>query len=297
MKKKLEQINYLFFLVLPFLDLITSLTSRYIPFPISIGVIIKGLYTILIAIYIIFYTKTKHKKKFIYYIAFILLYCTLFIITKKHIWSINLLLNEFISLYKFLFTGYILFVFIILSEEIKDNKFKNILFYSLICYVILLLLPHFTGTEFKSYKHNSNLGSVGWFYSANEISAIILMLLPSYFNKLKNKIHEKKYLYLLLIIPIIYSIFIIGTKTSWYGLILLTIVIFIIYIIKERKEKKLLIFIFITLCSLLILNQYAPTTTNLEYKTTKLEETTPKKKIKIKKKTHKNIFQMINLIT
>lgn len=264
MKKRMKKINYLFFIILPFIDLITSLSTRFLSLPVSLGIVIKGLYTIFLAIYIILYTKTKSKKKFIFYLIMIIAYCLLFTLTKKHIWNLNTFFSEFISLYKFLFTGYILFAFIILNEDDYNNKYSKIMFYSLMCYVILLLIPELTNTSFNSYMYKDNDGSVGWFYSANEISSIILMLFPFYFSKLKEKIDNKQYWYCLLIIPIIYSIFIIGTKTSWYGLILISLIIAITYIIKERKNKKLLIFALIVPCLLIILNQYSPTKSNLE---------------------------------
>ena len=46
MKKKMEKFNYLFFIVLPFIDIITALMTRFINIPISLGIILKGLYSI-----------------------------------------------------------------------------------------------------------------------------------------------------------------------------------------------------------------------------------------------------------
>lgn len=265
MKEKINKINNLFFIILPFIDIVTSLMTRLIDLPVSLGVIIKGLYTISIAVYILLYTKGKEKKHFIYYLIAILIYCLLFIITKPHLWDITNLMKEVVSLYKYLFTGFILFAYIVLykNKESKD-KITKVMFYTLICYTVLLIIPAITNTGFNSYTRKSNSGTVGWFYAANEISAIILMLFPFYFSKLKEKIENKKYIYLFLIVPIIYSIYIIGTKTSWYGLILMTLVIFIIYLIKERKNKKLVLFSLVVAIIPLLLNNISPTSSNVD---------------------------------
>ena len=89
MKKNIKKINYLFFLILPFIDLITGLVSRFIDLPISIGMIIKGLYILLIAIYILFYSKSNHKKKFIIYISLCVIFTLLYFITKTDLLNNN----------------------------------------------------------------------------------------------------------------------------------------------------------------------------------------------------------------
>lgn len=294
MKEKINKINNLFFIILPFLDIVTALMTRLIDLPISLGVIIKGLYTISLALYIILYSKGNEKKHFIYYLISIIIYCLIFIITKPHLWNLTNLLKEIISLYKYLFTGFILFAYIVLYKN-KDskNKIEKTMFYTLICYTILLVLPAITNTGFNSYTAKPNSGTVGWFYAANEISAIILMLFPFYFLKLKNKIEDKKYIYLLLVIPIIYSIYIIGTKTSWYGLILMSIVIFIIYLIKERKDKKLVLFTLLVAIIPILLNNASPTSSNVDSHIESIYKdsttTTTKKVDNTKKTTTKKI--------
>ena len=64
----MKKINILFFLLLPFIDLITALTTRFINLPISAGVLFKGLYILVLTIYIVFYSKSKEKKIYIYYL-------------------------------------------------------------------------------------------------------------------------------------------------------------------------------------------------------------------------------------
>ena len=117
MKEKINKINNLFFIILPFIDIVTSLMTRLIALPISLGVIIKGLYTISITLYIFLYTKGKEKKHFIYYLSAIILYCMIFIISKPHLWNFTNLMKEVISLYKYLFTGFILFAYIVLYKD------------------------------------------------------------------------------------------------------------------------------------------------------------------------------------
>jgi len=265
MKKRIEQINYIFLLILPFLDIVTALSTRFIDLPVSFGIIIKGLYTVSLALYIIFFCKSKERKHFIYYLIAIFSYCLLFILTKKHIWGFNLLLSEIIALYKYLFTGFILFSYIVIYRNKESSKMiTRVMFYTLICYTVLLVFPEVTNTSFNSYTTKPNQGSVGWFYAANEISAIMLMLFPIYFSKLKDMINNKRYWYLILIIPIIYAIYLLGTKSSWFGLILICIVALLVFSFKDRKNKKLILFLIITSFFVFLLNIYSPATENFD---------------------------------
>lgn len=305
MKKRLEKFNILFFIMLPIIDLLTALSTRFLNIPVSLGIILKGLYTLLIAVYIILYTNKQNKKSFCIYTLSLILYCLFFILTKKHIWHINTLITEITSMYKYLFTGYILYSYIIISKQNKNNNYQKIMLYSLICYTLLLLIPTITNSSFATYMYKSNEGSVGWFYSANEISIIMLMLYPFFYITLNKRIEQKQYWYLLLIIPIIISIYIIGTKTSWYGLILLTIIISIINIIKYLKTKstnKFQILFYILLPILLIvLNNYSPTATNVtssinETTTTTTAKNTDKKENKINYKECGKYYKFKNLV-
>lgn len=265
MEKIIKKISLLFFILLPFIDIVTALFTRFHPLPISLGIIVKGIYSILLAVYVIFYSKSKYRKVFLWYLIGIFIYLLLYIFTKEYLWNFHSLFPELITMYKFLFTGLLLFEFIIVSSDLGyDNSFyKNIMVYTLIAYTLLLLVPYFTKTGFTSYNDNKRIGYIGWFFAGNEISAIMLILVPFYFTNLKSRLENKKWYYLLLIIPIIYAIFLLGTKASWYGLLLLLLTSCIIFFIKEKKNKKMIVFTTLVFLVSCLLTFIAPTTNNV----------------------------------
>ena len=63
-----QKIVYVYFLILPFIDLATSLITRYANFPISIGAIIKGVTILICIFYVLFFSKSKYKIKSIIFI-------------------------------------------------------------------------------------------------------------------------------------------------------------------------------------------------------------------------------------
>lgn len=260
-----KKINLVFLLLLPFIDVITALITRYDLFPISLGVITKALYSLLLLVYILFFSKSKYKKTFIKYLVCIFIFCLIYIISKPHIWSFRLLLKEVINLYKYLFTGYLFFSFLVLNDDFKyDSKFyRNIMLYTLVIYSLFMIIPYITGTSFNTYVTKPNLGKIGWFYSGNEVSAIFVTIFPFFFLKLKEMEGKNRYYYLLLLLIIIPSILMIGTKVSWYGIVLLVGVMTLIAFIKNKKNR---FFITCMLCifgSMCLLTFFSPTNLNV----------------------------------
>ncbi len=267
MKKNIIKLNSLFFILLPFIDLITSLVARFIYLPISIGMIIKGLYIFIITLYIIFYSKSKHRKTYIKYIILVSMFILLYFISKPYIFNKDYIINEISSIFKMFYGSILFFAFLVLYNDFKykEKDINKLMFYSLITYSMLLIIPTITNTNFNTYTMKNNDGSVGWFYAANDISSIILMLYPFiylfFIKKINNK-NKKTYLYYLILLPIIYSIFIIGTKTSWLGLILITIILLVIFIITKQNKKNIYCLI-ITLMLTLGLTYISPAFANL----------------------------------
>ena len=77
-KKKL----YLFLLLLPIIDVLTSITEKLnlnIP---SLGIIIKSIFLGIMILYLIISSTSKYKKMSLYYLMAIFLYMVLFFITK-----------------------------------------------------------------------------------------------------------------------------------------------------------------------------------------------------------------------
>ena len=83
-------------------------------------------------------------------------------------------------------------------------------------------------------------GSIGWFYTANEVGAIISILMPFYLNEIINK--KNKPIIFLSIIIIFYTLTTMGTKGPLLSFGIILIYYFIKYykkIIKEKKYKAL----------------------------------------------------------
>ena len=222
-----------FFLIQPIIDILTSLLA----FPISIGIIVRSLFLIYASIYII---KNANKNTWIY-----LIISGIYLITNiiGHIILIDNLniVNHITSLVHLIYFPVILLFFYkyFKKEKLIDNK---IFIYSSLIIGLSLILSFITKTNLCSYHMCVQHGTTGWFSSANEYGIIMLFLLSISMNEI---LEHKNISYISYIISIIFLI-LLGTKTSYFGLIFLHlgyIIFFIISIIIKKKIKFNYIFL------------------------------------------------------
>ncbi|MEG0994975.1 MAG: O-antigen ligase family protein, partial [Bacilli bacterium] len=104
-----------------------------------------------------------------------------------------------------------------------------------------------------------NLGSIGYFYSANQLSAIYLLGLPFIIISFLKKTSIKKGF---VIVLSTLTMFLIGTRTATYGIFIILGSVLIIYFInsllnKEKLKGKGIIFIVLLISIFLLLYPYS----------------------------------------
>ena len=244
----MKKLVYFIFLLLPFIDLSSAIITRFTNLSISIGAILKGLLLIFLVIYTLFFTKSKYKKVSIIYIILAIIFSLAYLLTKPIFWNFGVIFNEINYLVKFLFFPISFFAFLCIFDDIGFDKksVEKLMLYTIITYSALLILPILTGTSFNTYE-NGLYGMVGWFYAANEISTILVLLFPFSYLLISNK---RKYLFLG-ILPILLVISYVGTKVTLFGLIISGFIVLVISFLHNKKFLKnpfiscLLIFIVI----------------------------------------------------
>ena len=228
-KKKL----YLFLLLLPIIDVLTSITEKLNLNMPSLGIIIKSVFLGIMILYLIILSTSKYKKMSLYYLMAIFLYMVLFFITKINYLNLSLFVIELKYMIKILFYPISLITMICYFDDKKLSKeeLSSVLLKSFLIYLLFIIIPFITKTGFNSYMDGS-YGSSGWFYAANEMAIILIVLFPFSYMLLKKSI-------VLVIIPIISALLIstLGTKVSMIGLYVISLMLFIISLF-YRKNKK-----------------------------------------------------------
>lgn len=250
---------YIFLILLPIIDLLTSISTRLFNLTVSIGVIVKLFFLAIMLITLIFST-SKYKNKGLIYILLIFIYMLAYILSKIKYLTMSMFIKESIYMFKTMYFPILLVCLLCFFDEHKFDKEKviKILIINFITYGILLFLPLITNTGFSTYNYKGYKGSSGWFNSANEISVILTLLYPF----LLTKINKSKF-NIVLIIFMILMVFSLGTKVSVLGIIITTTIILVLSLIKKKKKTTLKIGFILLGIILLILN--SSTLNNVKY--------------------------------
>lgn len=245
----------LLFFILPFLDVITALLTRNTDLEFTPGIIFKSILLLYFVIYII-RSKSRYKKVAFLSLIFMFLYLIFYIYFKFDIINDTFILNEMINLFKLVYFP-ICFMGLLCyfdDNSIPKSHINGIFKFSLILYVLLLIIPVVFGISYTTYPEILK-GYVGLFYAGNEVANILIMLFP--FSYLF--INKTKYSFLI-IFPIILVMMMIGTKVATFGCLIITLITFIFSILKSKFKinnvviKCLSIFVFALILSL---NSYA----------------------------------------
>ena len=240
LKKNINIIISIFILLQPILDIITGIFLHILNINLTVGIIIKILFVLLL-IYIALFVFNK-KKLIIPYIILIiygLFYCLGMIIYKD-----SSLFVEIQNLVKTFYFPVLLLTLYSIKDEFRISKLT--LFTSLFMYIILIFIPTLFGIGFKSYEI-TKAGTLGFYNSANEISGIISILTPIVFLVFKDDNNPiKKTIYTLIYLVVILMM---GTKTPLLSLGITVGVTFIYLWIKsiKRKDYKPILYSFIGL--------------------------------------------------
>lgn len=243
MKKIINNDKFLkiFLFMQPFLDVLAAMLI-YNNVDNFITSLIRLVFMGLMVLYL-YFGEYKNKKKTLIYVSTLIM--TIIIHT------LIMVLDKDMSVYMYEFkntisTYYFVFLLISLGVIYKDNKIsKKELMYLWIIYVLLTFIPNVLGIGFKSYSH-SKTGMTGWFYSANVVGSILVILLPIILSEIKKL---PKFLIVILGGMALYSIFSLGTKTPVLGLgiILFFNLLYYVYKLFKSKKKKSIVIIFSSL--------------------------------------------------
>ena len=233
---KKANIFYIFLLIQPILDLFTSLMVRFTNLPLTIGMIVRGLFLFTMVIYLLFVNKSVHKKKSIIYLGILCIFSIIYLITKNGIFNLGFLKTEITYLFKYMYFPIVALCLINAFDELqlKKEKIFKVCIVEAIIYSILIILPEITNTAFSSYVGN-NKGTVGWFYAANEIGAIMVALFPFLYYLLFER--EGVVKIALTFTIVILAMTLLGTKTSFLGM-LITEVIYALYFLFTNPTPK-----------------------------------------------------------
>lgn len=233
--KKSERFIYIYFLLLPIIDLFTSLMTRFTNISITPGIVFKGITLMGCIVYLFFFSKSKYKIKSIIYLFVLLFFGIIYFFSKNYEYSLNIIFTELKYAFKYFYFPVVLCGMLNVFDDFKFSKelVVKVLISNTIIYTLLMIVPYVTSTGFNSYSmYWIYKGETGWFYSANEIGAILTLLAISIYYILNYR--NKKYLPIIFLLML--SLAIIGTKVSFIGLVIMTILCLVATLLNQKKN-------------------------------------------------------------
>ncbi len=258
MKKEAIFVNKILLLFLyaqPFLDVLTSLQKHYLNDFLTIGVLVRIFFLIIIGI--LFLLHTKKKKDYIYLIFYGIYLIIYSYITITHK-SASILPIELKNAFHILYLPVLYYFLKKLSlDKIEEKHFIRIYF----IYLIFLIVPRITHTSFEGY-FEGKIGNIGWFYATNEISAILCILMPFVFSYLIHS-QEKLIIKIPYFVMMLYALLALGTKMT----VLIFGILFLSYLLgyvkkcyQEKKKKELSLLSIMTITGLILTALLLPKT-------------------------------------
>ena len=249
--KKLE----VYFILLPFIDLITALLTRNTNLSITPGIIIKSIFLLVMVIYI-FRTKSKYQKVSLYLLLLSLIYIIGYFAVKPGILNWHFIITELTFIFKLIYfpISFMGLLCIFDDNNYDKSKINKILKYTLIIYILLLIIPLIFNIAYTTYPTKLK-GYIGLFYAGNEIANIMILLLPFAYLYLE----KNKYSFLILF-PIVLTITLIGTKVATFGCLIITLITFIFCLVKQKfkiKSSVIKTFLILAFTVFISINSYA----------------------------------------
>ena len=257
-EKKFNILVVIFLLIQPILDVITSIQISKNVDIISISLIVRGIFLLISILYIY---KLKEKKFLLIFLLYTLLAISYHIINTD-----NNIFTELSNIVQIFYLPILIFMFSKYDNKKIDDKLILIIY---LIYLNLILIPYIFGIGFDiTSRYINKKGYFGLFYFGNEISGILVGLLPitlNYVVKAKNYI--LKFIFYLELILVIYLV---GTKTLLIGFILVLIYFYLRYMKYNfifMENKKRFFYVILPILSILLFIIIFPKT--VQYKNIK----------------------------
>jgi hypothetical protein len=206
---------YIMFFLLPVDMLNGVLLTNDISLPLSVSQILK-----MLLLFLMFISFIKYPKYLFYSVglSIILLIPTFFQIIQFK--GISLIFKDLIKISKYLIPVFSFFFFYIYLKKSPASLIFKLVYFSYFILIGNILIKH-VGFGYPMYNYD-DIGSKGFFYAGNEISALLLILSSIVSFKIWNR---NKYLYVLTALLNVFVALTISSKTSLFGIVLIHVLI------------------------------------------------------------------------
>ena len=250
-------VTYIFLVSQPIID---SLNRLFHFEHLSVSLMVRMIFMVYVLSILVF-VKTPDKSQTVTYVILVIMFFQILVFSPNKSFSVIYAnFKETLKSYYFIIT----FVWLLRLTKSKHFYIKSndyLASYTLI--LLIFAISIFTNTSLRSYTWFNGIS--GWFYSANEISAILALFIPLIFVQIF-KARQITFKFMLAGSVVIISM-IIGTKTVFYSAMITYLVFCVYWLIQamNKNARKPTIHLIILLFSIVLtalLYPYSPISNN-----------------------------------
>lgn len=273
--KNILKIMSIFIILQPFLDILSNLYIEHI-IPFGISTYIKPLFVFGMMAYIFFKYSNNKKSWFLYAFLFLILIIGHVLILKDLYVSNTVILHELRYMINIIYMIGCFIIYYTIYQRCEDKKYlllniKKTITITFLIYCILLIISVLTNTSGMTYEYadKNKKGYKGWNDSGQILGHTISIMFPSLIYFIL-KPRNKWYIRVILLLPIIITVSLLGTKVPYIITVLLLFIYIAISIFNKifTKHYKLnlfnLIFVFICLIGMILTYKLTPVYFNTE---------------------------------
>ena len=243
--KKYSIFLMLYIVFQPVLDAVTGIMTQAhinVTFGVLIRMAVMAVTVFYILIFLILNRDNKHGFRVIGYFVLLAIVSVISLFINYKTKRLFIPSLEITTLAKSLYYPIMLLGYFYAFEELAEDRiinrfFPKVIFIAINIISVIMIVAHFTNTSFSSYAYYK-LGESGWFYAANELSAIVSITFPiMVWYALKKISNWSRIYYWISIIIAIYADLLIGTKGSLLAILFGTCMAILAAIIQFFRNK------------------------------------------------------------
>ena len=234
-----------FIVLQPVIDILTTATILWTDLSISVGIVLRTLYFLLMTVFILYMAfQSKRAKYYLAYLVGLFILLIINIAMNMQIKDPYYLVQELTFFNKAVYFHVMLFGFLLIFEQLKLNGtnvkeqiIRTFLTSSIIISAVFIV-AQLTQTSMKNYVRSKE-GWTGWFYAGNEIGAIMAILLPiTALYAVQKTSSWKDIKYWIPFVGLSLSMLALGTKVGYGGIVVVLLSALIGSLILWAWNKK-----------------------------------------------------------
>ncbi|MBO5479013.1 MAG: O-antigen ligase family protein [Clostridia bacterium] len=243
MEKLKEKINVpnviiAFIILQPIIDIITGISIEYAQSTITFGIIVRTIFMIFCVMLGTMKADKRYRIGMCIYYSVLLIYGIGFLVKSYIENGTNLIFIQMRGLVKNFYLPVMLVALVPIFRTYQVKVNRKVLTATLMIYAVTILICSIIGIALPTYRAGGKAGTVGLFYSANEIGAILCILSPFLIVDLMKR--KVKIIDIIFLTVLIYAVLQVGTQVPYFSLIILmvTIIFACFTYAKLQKNRK-----------------------------------------------------------